>query len=191
MNTLFKSTCVIAVIAGILYVHTVENIRIEKRNSIIPILEYHVLFQQDVEVIAQYTDDEKRILCEQLNECKKLAEAVVFEARSESRQGMRAVASVIMNRVDSPRFPNTVQAVIMQDRQFSYLQDMHKQKTPTDDDWQLAYVVAYNIKHGEVNRTTEADHYLNPSKVKRLPMWAKVYKQTDIIGSHHFYTSER
>lgn len=137
------------------------------------------------------SDAEKQQQCKQSKECQRLAEAIVFEARSESRQGMQAVASVIMNRVESRRFPNTIDGVVTQPYQFSYLFDMHKQTKPTDDDWQLAYVVAYNIKHNIVERVTESDHYLNPDKLARLPSWAKVYKQTEIIGSHHFYTSER
>ncbi len=37
-----------------------------------------------------------------------LAQAVHAEARGEPYTGMVAVAAVILNRVDSPRFPNTI-----------------------------------------------------------------------------------
>jgi len=43
-----------------------------------------------------------------------LTEAIYFEARSESIQAQRAVAEVILNRVDSRRYPNTVCEVINQ-----------------------------------------------------------------------------
>ena len=43
-----------------------------------------------------------------------LAEALYFEARGESLNGQFAVAEVIMNRVDSKRFPNSVCGVINQ-----------------------------------------------------------------------------
>lgn len=43
-----------------------------------------------------------------------LAEALYFEARGESLQGQFAVAEVIMNRVDSPRFPGSICGVVNQ-----------------------------------------------------------------------------
>ena len=53
-----------------------------------------------------------------------LAKAVYFEARGEPLDGQRAVAEVILNRVDSPRFPSTVCGVVTQSNrggcQFSY-----------------------------------------------------------------------
>ena len=49
-----------------------------------------------------------------------LAEALYFEARGEGSQGQRAVAEVILNRVDHPRFPKTVCGVVNQRGQFTY-----------------------------------------------------------------------
>ena len=43
-----------------------------------------------------------------------LTEALYFEARGESVKGQFAVAEVILNRVDSAAFPNTVCGVIHQ-----------------------------------------------------------------------------
>ena len=43
-----------------------------------------------------------------------LAEALYFEARGESIKGQVAVAEVILNRVESNKFPNTVCGVINQ-----------------------------------------------------------------------------
>lgn len=41
------------------------------------------------------------------------------EARGEGIEGMRLIADVILNRVDSEQFPNTVKEVISQPRQFA------------------------------------------------------------------------
>ena len=49
-----------------------------------------------------------------------LTEALYFEARGESRSGQRAVAEVILNRVDSRAFPGSVCHVVHQRGQFSY-----------------------------------------------------------------------
>jgi hypothetical protein len=55
-----------------------------------------------------------------------LAEAIYFEARGEPVEGQFAVAEVILNRVDSPKFPNSICKVVRQGTgrkhacQFSY-----------------------------------------------------------------------
>lgn len=54
------------------------------------------------------------------NELKCLAESVYHEARGEPVQGQLAVAHVVLNRVNDPRFPDTVCAVINQRGQFHW-----------------------------------------------------------------------
>jgi N-acetylmuramoyl-L-alanine amidase len=49
-----------------------------------------------------------------------LAEAIYFEARGTAELGQAAVAHVVLNRADSPKFPNSVCAVISDRCQFSY-----------------------------------------------------------------------
>ena len=48
-----------------------------------------------------------------------LARTIFGEARGEGRAGMEAVAWVVMNRVNSSRYPNTVAGVVFQEWQFS------------------------------------------------------------------------
>ncbi len=45
--------------------------------------------------------------------------AIYFEANRSSRDGMIAVGSVVMNRVRSNQFPNSVCAVVAQKGQFA------------------------------------------------------------------------
>lgn len=45
--------------------------------------------------------------------------AMFFESRRSSREGMVAVGTVVMNRVASPKFPNTVCGVVGQKNQFA------------------------------------------------------------------------
>lgn len=45
--------------------------------------------------------------------------AMFFESNRSSRDGMIAVGSVVMNRVASPKFPNTVCGVVSQKGQFA------------------------------------------------------------------------
>jgi len=50
-----------------------------------------------------------------------LSLALYHEARGEPLNGQRAVAEVIMNRVESDRFPDTICGVVMQPNQFSFV----------------------------------------------------------------------
>lgn len=52
-----------------------------------------------------------------------LARTLYGEARGEPRQGIEAVANVILNRVMSNRYPNTIAKVCLQRRQFSCWND--------------------------------------------------------------------
>lgn len=60
---------------------------------------------------------------EWLGECELLAALVEAEAGNQDLKGKRLVADVVLNRVDSDRFPNTITEVIYQDYQFSTVLD--------------------------------------------------------------------
>lgn len=49
----------------------------------------------------------------------RMAAIMYCEARGEPYEGILAVGTVVMNRVEDPRFPNTIEEVIMSPRQFS------------------------------------------------------------------------
>jgi spore germination cell wall hydrolase CwlJ-like protein len=49
-----------------------------------------------------------------------LIRAMYFESNRSSRDGLMAVGTVVMNRVASPRFPNTICGVVGQPGQFAY-----------------------------------------------------------------------
>lgn len=52
-----------------------------------------------------------------------LAQVVEAEAGNQDLQGKRLVVDVVLNRVDSPKFPNSIPEVIYQKKQFSCLYD--------------------------------------------------------------------
>lgn len=64
------------------------------------------------------TEEERKVF-ESMDPVHLLALTIYGEARGESRAGKRAVAKVIMNRMDDPRWGNTVAAVVLQRFQFS------------------------------------------------------------------------
>ncbi len=114
--------------------------------------------------------------------CAKIAEVIVYESRGEPARGRRLVGSVVLNRVKDKRFPNTIEEVVHQRRQFSYLNDMHKQKKPTNKDWQKAYFDATILLKGDV----EGDIlWYHSRKVK--PSWSESLEVAHRVGNHIFY----
>ena len=76
-----------------------------------------------------------------------MAQALYWEAGIEGREGMIAVAWVVLNRAHSKEFPGTICGVIQQGRdkpgcQFSYWCDGKSDKPKQDANWALAQQVA-------------------------------------------------
>lgn len=59
----------------------------------------------------------------ELGDMELLAQLVEAEAGDQSLEGMRLVVDVVLNRVDSPNFPDTIEDVIYQNNQFSVIKD--------------------------------------------------------------------
>lgn len=120
-----------------------------------------------------------------------LAQALYFEARGESVKGQFAVAEVILNRVESPRYPNTVCGVITQGTgrkyqcQFTYTCDGHPERISEKRAWErVGKVAAMSLETTERSLTDGATHY-HTTAVK--PSWASKYIRTAQIGVHRFY----
>lgn len=60
---------------------------------------------------------------EKLNDIRLLSCLIQAEAGNQDAEGMCLVADVVMNRVRSDRFPNTVKEVIFQEGQFGVVTD--------------------------------------------------------------------
>lgn len=120
-----------------------------------------------------------------------LAEALYFEARGESAQGLFAVGEVIMNRVDSGNYPNSLCAVINQGTgrkyacQFTYTCDGRPEQINEPGAFQRVGKVARLLIDGAPrNLTAGATHYHTKAV---SPSWARRYPRTASIGSHLFY----
>lgn len=120
-----------------------------------------------------------------------LAEALYFEARGESVKGIFAVAEVIMNRVDSRSYPNSVCGVINQGTgrkfacQFTYTCDGKPENINEPLAWdRIGKVAKLMINGAERPLTGGATHYHTKSV---NPRWARVFPRTATVGFHHFY----
>ncbi|WP_226553097.1 cell wall hydrolase [Celeribacter naphthalenivorans] len=120
-----------------------------------------------------------------------LAEALYFEARGESVKGQFAVAEVILNRVSSPAFPNTVCGVVHQGTgrkyqcQFTYTCDGYADVVREKGAWdQVAKVAKLMIDGAPRTLTQGATHYHTRAV---NPRWARAFAKTAQIGVHMFY----
>ena len=78
-----------------------------------------------------------------------IAKVVCGEAQNCDRTEMEYVASVILNRVADPRFPNSVREVVYAPGQYSCVNDGNWQKVPTQANWEEAeYVLNMFNEHG-------------------------------------------
>jgi len=107
-----------------------------------------------------------------------LTEALYFEARGENLVGQVAVAEVILNRVDSKSYPNSVCGVIQQGQgkrnacQFSFICDGKVEHIGDRESFEDLGKVAWVMLRGKPRILTgRATHYHNSSV---LPRWAVV-----------------
>jgi hypothetical protein len=120
-----------------------------------------------------------------------LAQAIYFEARSESLEGQVAVAEVVMNRRDSGIYPGTVCGVVhqgagrMNECQFSYNCDGMAEVIAEPLAYDRAGRIAQWMLDGAPREITAgATHYHNDAV---NPGWARQFEETAQIGTHTFY----
>ena len=120
-----------------------------------------------------------------------LAQALYFEARGESVKGQFAVAEVILNRVDSDSFPDTVCGVINQGTgkkfrcQFTYTCDGRDEVIRNKKVYiQLGKIAGLMLDGADRGLTSGATHYHTKSV---NPRWARTFTRTATIGVHYFY----
>tara|TARA_R110000764_G_scaffold84463_2_gene165156 strand:- start:42 stop:434 length:393 start_codon:yes stop_codon:yes gene_type:complete len=121
-----------------------------------------------------------------------LAMNVYHEARGEPVIGQYAVAQVVMNRVQSDRFPDDICKVIHQGLhkgrhkcQFSWYCDGKSDKAYDELAWARSLIVADNVFSGRVLDVTSGSTHYHALSVK--PYWSKEFKITATYGSHRFY----
>lgn len=127
-----------------------------------------------------------------------LAQNIYFEARGSSYADQVAVADVVLNRVESNRYPNDVCSVVQQGKQysngmmkknqcqFSWWCD-GKSDWPKDEDaWFNAQAIAWNMLHHDAFKgITEGALNYHADYVK--PKWASKLQLVGQIGAHIFY----
>jgi len=110
---------------------------------------------------------------------------IYWEARNQNVAGQLAVAQVTMNRVNDPRYPDDICAVVYDHKQFSWYWD-GKSDTPKEKKaWEKAMMVAsaamHDSGHVELQGVT---HY---HAVYSQPYWKNYMTMVAMIGDHVFY----
>ena len=108
-----------------------------------------------------------------------LSRLIYGEARGESYTGQVAVGAVVLNRVKSSSFPNTIAGVIYQSGAFDVVSDGQINLTPNS----TAKKAAQDALNGW-DPTYGAIYYFNPSTATNKWIWSR--PMTVTIGKHRF-----
>ncbi|WP_102692531.1 spore cortex-lytic enzyme [Rummeliibacillus pycnus] len=123
----------------------------------------------NMQIPSQFTDQDLQLM----------ANAVYGEARGEPYEGQVAVAAVILNRLDSPDFPNTISGIIFQPRAFTAVADGQIWLTPNKQ----AMEAVIDAMNGW-DPSQHALYYFNPKTATSSWIWTR--KQITQIGEHIF-----
>ena len=120
-----------------------------------------------------------------------LAQAIWYEAASESEAGQRAVAQVVLNRVAHPNWPSSVCGVVYQGSnrstgcQFTFTCDGSLARRTTGRSWDRAQQIAAEALAGSIYAPVGlATHY---HTLWINPYWASSLDHVGTIGAHRFY----
>ncbi|HEX8573865.1 MAG TPA: cell wall hydrolase [Allosphingosinicella sp.] len=129
---------------------------------------------------------------DQMRSLQCLAEAIYYEARSESEDGQRAVAQVVLNRVRHPAYPGSVCGVVYQGPlragggcQFTFTCDGSLVFSPSGPGWDRARRLAAEALAGYVYAPVGLATNYHTHQV--LPDWAFRLAKASVIGNHIFY----
>jgi spore germination cell wall hydrolase CwlJ-like protein len=120
-----------------------------------------------------------------------LTQAAYYEARGEGRDGMEAVAQVVLNRVRHPAFPKSICGVVFQGAalragcQFSFTCDGSMRGRVNPVAWDRARDVASKALSGAVFAQVGNATHFHTTGVS--PGWRNALIQVSQVGHHLFY----
>lgn len=113
------------------------------------------------------------------NDLNLLARVIYGEARGEPYTGQVAVGAVVLNRVKSSSFPNTISGVVYQSGAFDAVRDGQINLTPNS----TAKKAAQDALNGW-DPSYGAVYYFNPATATNKWIWSR--PMTVTIGNHRF-----
>jgi spore germination cell wall hydrolase CwlJ-like protein len=128
------------------------------------------------------------------SERRCLAEVVFYEGRNETVEGQIAIAQVVLNRVRSGQWPDTICAVVRQGRgdscQFPAVCKAGERPSDSDAGWQRAAWIADDAAAGRawLSELSDATHYHNASA---KPPWRLSMKFIRKVGWRLYYSDPK
>lgn len=126
---------------------------------------------------------EKKSIAPDNEQIKCLAKNIYFEAGGESHAGKIAVASVVINRTKSKKFPGTPCAVIHQRGQFSWVP--RKPSIKSKSLYENCLTIARDVYYNKVRDNTAGALFFHATHAR--PGWSNTKSRTTKIGGHVFY----
>lgn len=119
-----------------------------------------------------------------------LALNVYWEAGSEPAKGQAAVAHATLNRVASPRFPDTICEVVTQGMngkgcQFHWTCDKRADTPRSDAAFRRSMRIAVEAMANKSPDPTDGATYFVATRIGR-PTWTARLTETAVIGGHRF-----
>lgn len=144
-----------------------------------------------------------------VNEAKKelqeelycAAKNIYFEANNQKVKEKKAIMEVVLNRVESSKFPNTICEVIYDAKldsngnpirhkcQFSWYCDGKIELIEDKKGFEHAYIIAFDVINARLKggaNLTKNSLWYHADYVS--PYWSKVYQKQVQIGRHIFYS---
>ena len=135
----------------------------------------------------------KPIKEDNLDEVTCLSLNIYHEARGSTFYDMSSTAHVVLNRVKSSKFPNTICEVVWENRlnskgkrvaQFSWTLDGRSDRPKEEEAWYMSQFVGYMVWSGFFkDRTAGATHY-HTTEIN--PFWSNWGYDKKVIGSHEY-----
>lgn len=139
------------------------------------------LYKEQIEAVQVLNYNDRTIYVTD-SDVYLMAQIVYAESRSEPYEGKVAVASVILNRLQSPGFPKSIKGVIMQKNAFSCLVNGQIDVIPD----KVSYDAVLEALAGK-DPTNKAVFFYNPRIATSI--WMKNIGKTNVkpIGNHVFF----
>lgn len=168
------------------------DVHVREQTTLVPIVE--ILIERPPEPVSSIDYDQL--------EC--LALNVYHEARGESIDGQVAVSQVVMNRVNSKRFPNSICEVVYQGQVSTWYMETKGEVVPLRDRcqfswwcdgrsdaprdmraWGQALTVAASVMRNEYPDIVQGAMWYHANYVN--PGWRHSMVKIAVVGDHQFY----
>lgn len=114
-----------------------------------------------------------------------MAKTMYYEARGQGDKGMLAVGVVVLNRLNSDRYPKTIKKIILQKNQYSWVGK--SQKITEQAEWKRSQELAFQL----LNSGFKHDRQLDAIRQKRYLFFHHrslgSYRNSVVINKHVFY----